>query len=443
MRTVSRAAALSSASLIVATGAAPTLQARDTVPFYTPFYGTSANGFMGAARGWNSFGIQAANDGFKHDAGWDFNDYHMRQQCDLVVVEQGFDYVCSIDSGWSVGCNGDANGVPTPDTSKFPNMKDLADHLHSRGMKLGLYVVPGAFTGDAQKTVHDKNLKDTGVQIGSLFDASKGTPLCRGTFDYSKNGVQQWHDSVVATFLSWGVDMLKLGKCIEANTRSEASDTDARIDYITPGSPDNGADMPPDNSGTVKAYHQAIMNNNAEGKLRLDISWKLDRSDPYWGYWQSSADSLRLDQDINNSGSSSLVAWQTVLRTINYYREFINEQTQQSRQQKPIMIRPDMDNMYVGNKQSIGGLSDVQRYTMAMHWVGAGANLIVGSDETRRDDLGYMLLTDGEVYGKGGVADFTQQYPMQPRNPSGWGTAGGNAAMQAQAWIAGMLTSVR
>lgn len=210
-------------------------------------------------------------------------------------------------------------------------------------------------------------------------------------------------------------------------------------DYITPGSPDNDSNLPADNSGTVKAYHQAIKNNNAEGKLRLDISWKLDRSDPYWGIWQSSADSLRLDQDINNSGgdATSLTSWQTVLRTINYYREFINEQTQQSRQNKPIMIRPDMDNMYVGNAQPIGGLSNVQRYTMAMHWVGAGANLIVGSDETRRDDLGYMLLTDNEVYGKDGVANFTQQYPMQPRNPSGWGTAGGNAAMQAQAWIAG------
>lgn len=204
-------AALSSASLAVVE-ATPTLHTRDAVPFYTPFYGTSANGFSGPARGWNSFGIQSMNSDFAHDAGWDFNDYHIRQHCDLVVVVDGFDYVCSIDSEWSVGCNGDANGVPTPDTSKFPDMKDLAAHLHSRGMKLGLYVVPGAFTGDSQKTVHDKDLKDTGIQIGSLFDASKGTPLCRGTFDYSKDGVQQWHDSVVSTFLSWGVDMLKLGK---------------------------------------------------------------------------------------------------------------------------------------------------------------------------------------------------------------------------------------
>jgi alpha-galactosidase len=71
---------------------------------------------------------------------------------------------------------------------------------------------------------------------------------------------------------------------------------------------------------------------------------------------------------------------------------------------------------------------------MAIHWIGAGANLLTGSDETRRDDLGYQLLFNEEALS---VAAFTSQYPMQHRNPSGWGTPGANAAMQVQAWIAG------
>ena len=93
-----------------------------------------------------------------------------------------------------------------------------------------------------------------------------------------------------------------------------------------------------------------------------------------------------------------------------------------------------MDNTYLGNSQRPSGLSDVQRYTMAIHWIGAGANLITGSDQMTRDQLGYYLMCDAEAME---VAAFTATYPMQPRNPSGWGTVGGSAATQLQAWIAG------
>lgn len=71
---------------------------------------------------------------------------------------------------------------------------------------------------------------------------------------------------------------------------------------------------------------------------------------------------------------------------------------------------------------------------MAIHWIGAGANLITGSDMTRLDDLGRQLLHNTEAMS---IAAFTSQYPMQPRTPSGWGDAGANEARQVQAWIAG------
>ena len=122
-------------------------------------------------------------------------------------------------------------------------------------------------------------------------------------------------------------------------------------------------------------------------------------------------------------------------RTIEAYRVFITQQTlDPTRRTVPITIRPDMDNTYLGNSQRPSGLSDVQRYSMAIHWIGAGANLITGSDQTTRDQLGYNLTYDSEAMD---IAAFTATYPMQPRNPSGWGTLGGSASMQLQAWIAG------
>ena len=139
--------------------------------------------------------------------------------------------------------------------------------------------------------------------------------------------------------------------------------------------------------------------------MRLDISWKLSRESPYWQVWKEGADSLRLDQDVNSAGSGHFTQWSTVQRAIENYRIFINQQVlDESRWNQPIMIHPDMDNVYV-DRSDVSGLSDVQRYSMAIHWIGAGANLITGSDLTHLDELGRKLLYDEEVMG---VADFTR-----------------------------------
>ena len=82
--------------------------------------------------------------------------------------------------------------------------------------------------------------------------------------------------------------------------------------------------------------------------MRLDISWKLSRESPYWQVWKEGADSLRLDQDVNSAGSGHFTQWSTVQRAIENYRIFINQQVlDESRWNQPIMIHPDMDNVYV------------------------------------------------------------------------------------------------
>eukprot|EP00026_Physarum_polycephalum_P007601 Phypoly_transcript_07665.p1 GENE.Phypoly_transcript_07665~~Phypoly_transcript_07665.p1 ORF type:complete len:529 (+),score=56.66 Phypoly_transcript_07665:56-1588(+) len=381
------------------------------VPFYIPFYDQSANGFTMPSRGWNSFGLQANPQTSK----FVFNDANFRQQCSYIQTQPGYDYYCSLDSGWSVGGNGDEYGRLIPEPSVISNISDLASFLHSKGLLLGVYVLPGAFTSDANKLVYGTNIK-----IGSLFNTTSDPSgkTCndynaRNNFIYSLDGVQQWHNSVVNQFAEWGIDFIKL-------------------DYVTPGSPDGGC-MPYDSSASVVAFHNAIKQSGRT--IRLDISWKLDRELPYWEIWRSNADSLRTDQDINNANSNTLVSWATVQRAIENYRIYITQQTlDPTRQGKGIQVRPDMDNAYVGNPQQITGLSDVQRYSVAIHWIGAGANYITGSDMTNLDSLGKELLYNEEaIY----VADFTSQWPMQPRNPEGWGTPGGPAAMQLQAWISG------
>lgn len=175
------------------------------------------------------------------------------------------------------------------------------------------------------------------------------------------------------------------------------------------------------------AYHKAI---EASGRaIRLHISWKLERNETYFNIWSNNADAMRTDQDINNGGSETLVAWATVQRAIENYRDFISRVVASS--EAPLLsIYPDMDNLLVGNDEIITGVSDTMRETIASHWIGAAANLITGSDMTKLDTLGIRLLTDTHATE---AAQLTSKFPMQARNPG----TGGNLSKQLQVWIAG------
>ncbi|KAI0799431.1 glycoside hydrolase [Xylaria sp. FL0064] len=360
---------------------------------------TTPDGFNSPPRGWNSFGIQANP---ATDPSFTFDQAGVITQCDVLstnaaLKSSGYVY-CSLDSGWSVGGNGDDFGRIIADSSKF-DITALADHLHSEGLMLGVYVVPGAFIADEAKTI-----LGTSVTIGLVCSGDNG--LARCNFNFSRPEVQLWHNSVVDQFASWGVDFIKL-------------------DFITPGSPANGVNLPPDLSSEVIAYHQAIAQSGRQ--MRLDISWKLDRSEQFFDIWQTNADSMRTDQDINNGGATTFVSWGTVQRAIDNYRQYI---TTVSTFDTTLTIYPDMDNLFVGNTASVSGVTDDERQTIMTHWIGAAANLIIGSDLTNLDDFGLNLLTNAAALA---VADFTASFPMQPRNPG----TGAQSAQQLQAWIAG------
>ncbi len=71
-------------------------------------YAETSGGYHSPARGWNSFGLQANDVG----AGFTFDQGHVTTQCDLMAQKlksSNYTY-CSLDSGWSVGGNGDEYG---------------------------------------------------------------------------------------------------------------------------------------------------------------------------------------------------------------------------------------------------------------------------------------------------------------------------------------------
>jgi alpha-galactosidase len=120
--------------------------------------------------GWNSW----------NTFGWQINEKLIFEMADLMASqgyrEAGYEYLV-IDDCWSLRERG-KDGRIVPDPEKFPNgMKAVADYVHSKGMKFGMYSCAGVRT-------------------------CAGYP---GSYDHEFVDAQ--------TFADWGVDFLKYDFC--------------------------------------------------------------------------------------------------------------------------------------------------------------------------------------------------------------------------------------
>ena len=123
-----------------------------------------------APMGWNSWNTFGAN----------ISDALVREMADAMVEkgyrDAGYEYLV-IDDCWSLRERG-ADGRLVPDPEKFPHgMKAVADYVHSKGLKFGMYSCAGVRT-------------------------------CAG---YPASFDHEFVDA--ATFAEWGVDFLKYDFC--------------------------------------------------------------------------------------------------------------------------------------------------------------------------------------------------------------------------------------
>ena len=128
---------------------------------------------------WNSFGTQ-------------IDDELVRNIADAMVAsgmrDAGYVYV-NIDDGWQGTRDAEGN---LHGNAHFPDMRALADYIHSKGLKLGVYSSPGKLTCDGYV----------------------------GSYGHEKQDA--------ATFAAWGVDYLKYDWC---SASSEYPDRDIPTAY--------------------------------------------------------------------------------------------------------------------------------------------------------------------------------------------------------------------
>ena len=146
--------------------------------------GTTSTGALAATppMGWNSW----------NKFGGSITDTLVRGIADAMVSTgmqaAGYQYI-NIDDMWQASSR-DSSGNIVPDGTKFPNgMKALADYVHGKGLKLGLY-------------------------------SDRGTKTCAG-----KPGSYSYETKDAQTYASWGVDYLKYDNC------SPATGSNMQTDY--------------------------------------------------------------------------------------------------------------------------------------------------------------------------------------------------------------------
>ena len=106
---------------------------------------------------------------------------------ELGLVDAGYVYL-NLDDGWHG--ERDASGFVLEDREKFPSgMKALADYLHARGLKLGIYSDAGDFTC-------------------ACYTGSRG---------------HEYQDAI--TYAHWGVDYLKYDWCFTTNVNAKGAYT--------------------------------------------------------------------------------------------------------------------------------------------------------------------------------------------------------------------------
>ena len=134
--------------------------------------------------GWNSWNAFRGN----------INEQQIKDIADVMVSsgmkDAGYEYIV-LDDNWMANPARDGEGYLIADPVRFPSgIKALADYIHSKGLKLGIY-------GD------------------------RGTMTC---MDIPESGSYGYEEQDAKTFASWGVDYLKYDNCNPARNSNQARD---------------------------------------------------------------------------------------------------------------------------------------------------------------------------------------------------------------------------
>jgi hypothetical protein len=315
--------------------------------------------------GWSSFSQQTISGNFLTQA-------NITAQSDALLASglqsHGFNFI-NMDSGWQGTF--DANGRPIPNPTTFPDIAALVAHIHQNGQKAGIYWIPGieqpavaANSPILGTQYHTQDILTVPYTAGNAFGGS-GTSPFHYKIDFTKPGAQEYINSVVALFASWGIDFIKL-------------------DAVTPGSYRD--DLSVDNRLDVAAWAQAIAESGRP--IWLTVSWALDQD--YLSTWQTYANARRIEGDVECEGNCSTITnWPMMSQRLYDLVGWENASG-------AAVGWNDLDSLEVGNPDT-DGLSPTEQQSAITLWAMANAPMYLGGDLTALDSTSTRLLSNDEV----------------------------------------------
>jgi alpha-galactosidase len=294
------------------------------------------------------------------------NEQNILAQSDAMrssgLEAHGFRYI-NLDAGWSG--NSDPYGRTLWNTTAFPHFLDMIQHIHANGQKIGIYLLPGIGTA-----VYSQNLPIFGTQYHAQDIVAQPLTIGNGfgygyKIDFTKPGAQEYINSIITLYASWGIDFIKL-------------------DSVTPGSYNDNLNI--NNIPDVQAYSKAIALSGRP--IWLTLSWALDED--YVSDWQQNANARRIEGDIECEGDCpNLTEWQRVL--LRFY-DLIGWENVSG----PTLGWNDLDSLEVGNGTT-DGITNTEQQTAMTLWAMANAPLSLGGDLTKLTHYGKKLLFNNEV----------------------------------------------
>lgn len=315
--------------------------------------------------GWSSFPEQTVRSNFLTQA-------NMAAQSDALLASglqaHGFRYI-NLDSGWQGSFDGYGRPIPNPTT--FPDIAALVAHIHQNGQKAGIYWIPGVeYPAVAANSpilgtpYHIQDILAVPYRAGNAFGTRGTTSPYHYKIDFTKPGAQEYMNSVVDLFASWGVDLIKL-------------------DGVTPGSYSYNLSI--DNRADVQAWSKAIAQSGRP--IWLTVSWALDKD--YLGTWQQFSNARRIEGDVDCEGHcATSTNW--AMTSYRFY-DLVGWQEASGVTQS----WNDLDSLEVGD--AISGLNNEERQSATTLWAMANAPMYLGGDLTNLDNFGKQLLSNDEV----------------------------------------------
>jgi len=328
-------------------------------------------------------------------SGGKMNETYVKAQADAMAAKlkaSGFTYI-NLDDGWTQGF--DEHGRSLGDRRKFPGgIAALADYVHAKGLKLGVYLTPGlrseAWQANGTVAGTDIHLQDIADSAVAGNTQSK-TPGKSYHLDFTKPGSREYVQSQADLLASWGVDYVKM-------------------DFVGPGGGNRKADTRDD----IKVWQAALKKTGRPIWLELSNSLSIENIQ----VWRANTNGWRIEGDVENYGKDGkLTRWAKVAVRFTDAPKWAT------------FAGPggwnDLDSIEIGNGDADGITVDERRSVMTL-WAISCSPLILGADLTKLDDGDLAILSNPEVLAvdqAGLVATpLSQKSPQQvwrAKNPDG------------------------